>query len=35
LCTAIDRSEKTAFYKHVARFAAAFCTLEHRAFEML
>jgi TorA maturation chaperone TorD len=35
LCAAIERSEKTAFYKHVAGFAAGFCTLEHRAFEML
>lgn len=35
LCTAIDRSEKTGFYKHVAKFAAGFCTLEHMAFEML
>jgi TorA maturation chaperone TorD len=35
LCTAIDRSDKTAFYKHVAKFAAGFCTLEHMAFEML
>ena len=35
LCTAIDRSDKTVFYKHVAKFAAGFCTLEHMAFEML
>ena len=35
LCTAIESSDKTAFYKHVAKFAAGFCTLEHLAFEML
>jgi TorA maturation chaperone TorD len=35
LCAAIERSDKTAFYKHVARFASRFCTLEHMAFEML
>jgi TorA maturation chaperone TorD len=35
LCGAIERSDKTAFYKPVARFAARFCTLEHMAFEML
>jgi TorA maturation chaperone TorD len=35
LCAAIDRSDKTVFYKHVARFADRFCTLEHLAFEML
>jgi TorA maturation chaperone TorD len=35
LCAAIERSDKTSFYKHVARFAARFCTLEHMAFEML
>jgi len=35
LCAAISRSDKTVFYKHVARFAERFCTLEHMAFEML
>jgi len=35
LCGAIERSDKTSFYKHVARFAREFCTLEHMAFEML
>ena len=35
LCSAIERSDKTAFYKPVARFAKAFCSLEHAAFEML
>ena len=35
LCSAIERSDKTAFYKPVARFARGFCTLEHVAFEML
>ena len=35
LCSAIERSDKTAFYKPVARFANRFCTLEHMAFEML
>ena len=35
LCAAIERSDKTSFYKHVARFARQFCTLEHMAFEML
>ena len=35
LCSAIERSDKTAFYKPVARFAKGFCTLEHVAFEML
>ena len=35
LCSAIERSDKTAFYKSVARFAKGFCTLEHMAFEML
>ena len=35
LCDAIERSDKTAFYKPVARFAKGFCTLEHMAFEML
>jgi TorA maturation chaperone TorD len=35
LCGAIERSDKTAFYKSVARFAKAFLTLEQVAFEML
>ena len=35
LCNAVERSDKTSFYKHVARFAKAFCALEHTAFEML
>jgi len=35
LCSAIERSDKTVFYKPVARFANGFCTLEHMAFEML
>lgn len=35
LCNAIERSDRTSFYKHVARFAQKFCTLEHMALEML
>jgi len=35
LCGAIEGSDKTTFYKWVARFAGRFCTLEHMAFEML
>ena len=35
LCIAIERSDKTSFYKAVARVANGFCTLEHMAFEML
>ena len=35
LCAAIEKSEHTAFYKTVARFAKAFFSLEHSAFEML
>lgn len=35
LCTAIERSDKTSFYKTVARFTNEFCTLEHTAFELL
>jgi TorA maturation chaperone TorD len=35
LCSAIEQSDKTTFYKPVARFAKGFCTLEHMAFEML
>jgi TorA maturation chaperone TorD len=34
LCAAIEQSGQTAFYKHVGRFAKAFLTLEHAAFEM-
>jgi TorA maturation chaperone TorD len=35
LCSAIERSEHTAFYKVVARFAKSFLELEQSAFEML
>lgn len=35
LCSAIERSDKTDFYKRVARFARAFLTIEQAAFEML
>jgi len=35
LCSAIERSDKTAFYKPVARFAKSFLQLEQAAFEML
>jgi TorA maturation chaperone TorD len=35
LCGAIERSEKTRFYKPVARFAKSFLVLEQAAFEML
>jgi TorA maturation chaperone TorD len=35
LCDAIEKSDKTSFYKPVARFTTRFCTLEHMAFEML
>lgn len=35
LCSAIERSDKTAFYKPVARFAKSFFQLEQVAFEML
>ena len=35
LCSAIERSDKTVFYKRVAGFTKGFCTLEHMAFEML
>jgi TorA maturation chaperone TorD len=35
LCAAIERSDKTSFYKPVARVAKGFCALEHAAFEML
>jgi TorA maturation chaperone TorD len=35
LCAAIIRSDKTVFYKHVARVAECFCAVEHGSFEML
>ena len=35
LCIAIERSDKTDFYKHVARFAKSFLSTEQTAFEML
>ena len=35
LCTAIEASEHTAFYKPVARLAKSFFSLEQTAFEML
>jgi len=35
LCSAIERNDKTAFYKPVARFAKSFLQLEQAAFEML
>jgi TorA maturation chaperone TorD len=35
LCSAIELSDKTEFYKPVARFAKRYCALEHSAFEML
>jgi TorA maturation chaperone TorD len=35
LCGAIERSDKTVFYKPVARFTKSFLTLEQVAFEML
>jgi TorA maturation chaperone TorD len=35
LCSAIEKSEHTAFYKLVARMAKAFFSLEQSAFEML
>ena len=35
LCTAIERSDKTDFYKRVAVLAKCFFTLEQTAFEML
>jgi TorA maturation chaperone TorD len=35
LCAAIERSDKTSFYKPVARFAARFFDMEQSAFEML
>ena len=35
LCDAIEESQQTVFYKHVARMAKAFFFLERSAFEML
>jgi TorA maturation chaperone TorD len=35
LCAAIERNQRTDFYKHVGRFAERFCAVEHRSFEML
>ena len=35
LCSAIEASERTSFYRHVARTAKAFFSLEQAAFEML
>lgn len=35
LCAAIEKNETTAFYRHVARLAKAFLTVEQAAFEML
>lgn len=35
LCNAVEQSEQTVFYKHVARMAKAFLLLERSAFEML
>ena len=35
LCAAIERNDQTSFYKHVARLAKTFFSLEHSAFEML
>lgn len=35
LCAAIEKSEYTDFYRHVARLAKAFLSLEQAAFEML
>ena len=35
LCSAIEASERTSFYRHVARMARAFFSLEQSAFEML
>lgn len=33
-CDAISASEKSSFYKHVARFAEAFLVVEHEAFKV-
>ncbi len=35
LCSAIEQSEQTRFYKSVAGLLLEVCTFEHRAFEML
>jgi TorA maturation chaperone TorD len=35
LCGAIEASERTSFYRHVARMAKAFFSVEQAAFEML
>jgi TorA maturation chaperone TorD len=35
LCAAIEKNDKTSFYKPVARFAASFFDKEQSAFEML
>jgi TorA maturation chaperone TorD len=35
LCSAIEASERTSFYRHVARTAKAFFSVEQAAFEML
>jgi hypothetical protein len=35
LCGAIEKSEHTVFYKHVARLAKTFFAIEQAAFEML
>jgi TorA maturation chaperone TorD len=35
LCDAIEANEVTRFYKPVAAFLYALCTLEHRSFELL
>lgn len=35
LCGAIERNEKTVFYKRVAQFARSFLLVEQSAFEML
>ena len=35
LCAAIEKNDKTSFYKAVARFAASFFDMEQSAFEML
>lgn len=34
LCSAIETSERTSFYRHVARMAKAFFSVEQAAFEM-
>jgi len=35
LCSAIEASERTSFYRHVARVANAFFSVEQAAFEMI